>query len=242
MKREYHKRFSDALDREMEMLVFGHAGARVVTFPTRDGRFYDYENWRIVETLRDKIEDGYLQLFCLDSVDGEALYAAHKTPEERLLRHLDYETYVLYELLPFSETLNENPFVITFGCSFGAFHAMNIALKNPVVFDKVVALSGRYDLTLPIGSFRDLFDGFYDDEVYYNTPSHYIPRLADPELLADIKKLDISFAVGEHDAFLQNNREFSEALWSKGIWHHFSVWHGEAHRSRYWRQMAKLYL
>lgn len=149
MKREYYRWRSDALGRDMELLVFGHAGARVITFPTRDGRFYDYENWRIVGAIRDKIEAGYIQLFCLDSVDGESLYAAHRPPAERLQRHLEYETYVLYELLPFSQTLNENPFVITFGCSMGAFHAMNIALKNPATFGKIVSLSGRYDLTLP---------------------------------------------------------------------------------------------
>ena len=242
MKREYYKWRSDALRKDIEFLVFGHTGARVITFPTREGRFFDYENWRIIESLRDKIEAGYLQVFCLDSVDGEALYATHKTPEERLIRHQEYETYVLYELLPFSEMLNDNPFVITFGCSMGAFHAMNITLRNPVTFGKVVALSGRYDLTIPIGSFRDLFDGFYDEKVYYNTPSHYIPRLEDSELLRDIRKLDITFAVGEHDVFLPNNREFSDILWSKDIWHHLSVWHGEAHRSRYWRQRARLYL
>ena len=242
MNREYHKRRSAALNREMEILVFGHAGARVVVFPTRDGRFYDYENWRMVAAIRDKIEGGFIQLFCVDSIDREALYADWKTPEKRIERHLEYEAYIVGEVLPFSETLNANSFVITHGCSMGAYHAMNIALRNPERINKVVALSGRYDQTIPIGSFRDLFDGFYNDEVYYNTPSHYISRLEDPDLLADIRKLDITFTIGEHDVFLKNNKEFSDALWVKGIWHHFSVWQGEAHRPRDWRQMAKLYL
>ncbi len=41
MRRQYHKWFSPSLGREMELLVFGHAGAKVMVFPTREGRFYD---------------------------------------------------------------------------------------------------------------------------------------------------------------------------------------------------------
>jgi hypothetical protein len=37
MHREYHRWFSQRLQRDMEMLVFGHAGAKVIVFPTRDG-------------------------------------------------------------------------------------------------------------------------------------------------------------------------------------------------------------
>jgi len=42
----------------MEFLVFGHAGAKVLIFPTRDGRFYEYEDLRIVDSLRPKIDAG----------------------------------------------------------------------------------------------------------------------------------------------------------------------------------------
>ncbi|MGA2206142.1 MAG: hypothetical protein ABSG10_05370 [Terracidiphilus sp.] len=39
MNREYHKGRSSWLAREMEMLVFGHAGMPVLVFPTMGGRF-----------------------------------------------------------------------------------------------------------------------------------------------------------------------------------------------------------
>ena len=51
IQREYRKWHSSCLNREMELLVFGHAGARVLVLPARMGRFYDYENWRMVEAL-----------------------------------------------------------------------------------------------------------------------------------------------------------------------------------------------
>ena len=43
MHREYHKQFSQHLQRDMELLIFGHGGRAVLFFPTRMARFYDYE-------------------------------------------------------------------------------------------------------------------------------------------------------------------------------------------------------
>jgi esterase/lipase superfamily enzyme len=56
MHREYHRWFSHRLNRDMELLVYGHAGAKVLVFPTRDGNFHEYEDLSIVYTLADKID------------------------------------------------------------------------------------------------------------------------------------------------------------------------------------------
>src|SRR5690349_10551699 len=65
--REYHKWNSICLHRDMELLVFGQAGTPVVFFPTRTARFYDYENWKVIEAMRHRIERGDLQIYCVDS-------------------------------------------------------------------------------------------------------------------------------------------------------------------------------
>ena len=70
MKREYVKWYSPCLQREMELLVFGDAGSPVLFFPTRMGRFYDYENWGLIKALEEKIVSGKNQLYCLDSIDA----------------------------------------------------------------------------------------------------------------------------------------------------------------------------
>ena len=38
------------------------------------------------------------------------------------------------------------------------------------------------------------------------------------------------------------NRQFSESLWRKGIWHALHVWQGRAHSPKYWRKMVELYV
>ncbi len=242
MRRQYYKWFSHNLGREMEILVFGHAGAKVLVFPTREGRFYDYENWGLVDALRGALDGGRIRLFCVDGVDSESLYCRSIPPAARICRHRQYERYILDEVVLFMVSENGVPCLVAHGCSIGAYHAMNLALRHPSQFSKVVALSGRYDLTRRVGPFEDLFGGHYDQEVYFITPNHFLPSLHDPGFLDPIRRLDITLAVGEIDPFHESNRALSRTLADKGVPHRFAVWPGEAHRARYWREMVQQYL
>jgi esterase/lipase superfamily enzyme len=242
MNRQYHKWYSHRLGRDMELLVFGHAGDRVLVFPTRQGRFFDYESWGIVDAVRHRVEAGQLQLFCVDSYDSESLYAAGLAPWDRIARYRSFEQYILCEVLPFSRSLNSDSRLVAHGCSIGAYHAVNIAFRHPTLFQRVVAFSGRYDLTRSYERFPDLFSGHYDTDIYFHTPNHFIPNLHDAELLGKLRSLEIRLIVGGADQFFESNRQLSQALWDKGIWHVFDVWPGEAHKARYWREMTAHYL
>ncbi len=241
MKREYHRWFSPHLNREMELLVFGHAGAKVLVFPTRDGRFYEYENLRLVDTVAHKIKAGQLQLYCVDSIDHESLYCFWKTPADRIRRHIQFEEYILHEVFPLMSSKNPHPCVIAHGCSLGAFHAVNIALRHPQRFRKISAFSGRYDLTYHVEHFRDLFDGYYDDNIYFNTPTHFLPQL-NGSAQKHLRTMEIILTIGKEDPFLQNNHDLSQILVTKGIAHQLYEWSDRAHRGYYWRRMAPLYL
>lgn len=242
MKREYHKWWSPRLDRDMELLVFGHAGAKVLVFPTRGGRFYEYEELRITERLRPKIEAGQLQLFCIDSIDSESFYCWWAHPSGRIARHEQYEAYIIHEVIPLMHRVNPHDCVISHGCSLGAFHAVNIAFRHPHLFKKVAAFSGRYDLTEQVEWFGDLFDGFYNDQIYFHTPTHFLPNLTDETALGHLRAMDIVLVIGEEDPFRGNNEYLSHLLNAKGISHDLHLWHERAHRGYYWRRMAPLYL
>lgn len=222
----------------MDLLLFGKSGARVIVFPTRAGRFFDYENWGLIAALRDKIYSGQLQFCCIDSIDAESFYCDWCPPRDRIARHKQYENYILNEVIPFTYDRNPDSALIAHGCSMGAYHAVNIAMRHPRLFSRVVAFSGRYDLTCGVGSFRDLFDGFYDEDVYFHNPSHFVPNITDPELLDQIRRIQLTIAIGETDSFIENNLQFRDVLHRKGIHPSFHIWSGEAHRARSWREMA----
>jgi esterase/lipase superfamily enzyme len=225
----------------MELLVFGHSGPRILFFPTRAARFYDYENWRVIDAISDKIAAGQYQVICVDSVDHESFYNRDAQPACRIHRHKQYEEYILQEVLPFSLTNNPGSSLFAAGCSLGAYHAANIAFKHPHLFTRVIGMSGRYDLTTPMGVFIDLLDGYRDDDVYFNMPNQYIPNMHDEKMITQLKQLDIIIAIGKEDAFLGDSQYLSDILWKKEIWNALNIWEGEAHKPRFWRKMVQLY-
>jgi len=235
MKRDYHRWYSPRLQRDMELLVFGHAGARVLVFPTSMGKFFEWEDRGMIDVLRASIDYGHIQLYCVDSVDKESWYADWKHALHRGERQTQYDLYVCDEVLPLSRMLNPNPFLIAVGASFGAYHAVNFAFRHPEVVGRVIGLSGIYH----IGGFAE---GIVDRDVYFNSPIDYLANEQDEHRLAKLRNLSIILAVGKDDRLLDSNSRLSEVLWRKNIWHALRVWDGMAHDWPYWAKMLPIYL
>ena len=235
MHRSYHRWFSSTLGRDMELLVFGHAGAPVLVFPTSQGRFYEFEDRQMTDVLQQPLEQGWLQLVCVDSVDAESWYCSWAHPSGRIRRHDQYEQYILNEVVPFVGEYNPNNWWMSLGCSFGAYHALNIALRHPWLFRRTIGLSGRYNM-------RSFMDGYSDDLVYFHTPTDYLQHLHDPQHIEALQQLDIILAVGRDDAGYASNEALSAALWHKNIGNALRVWDGWAHDWPFWSQMMALYI
>jgi esterase/lipase superfamily enzyme len=219
----------------MELLIFGHAGARMLVFPTSMGKFYEWEDRGMAGVLGGQLENGLLQMYCVDSVDEESWYASHKHPGDRAWRHVQYENYLLNEVLPLVYQKNPTPYLIVTGASFGAYHAMNFALRHPDITDRVIAMSGMFNIERWSGSYRD-------DNIYYNSPCLYMPNESDGSRLELLRRLDIILAIGRDDPNIGNNRWFSDVLWGKGIWHSLRIWDGWAHDWPWWQQMIRMYI
>ena len=236
MVREYHKGYSSRLGREMETLLFGHAGLPVVVFPTSCGRFYDFEDRGMVGALAGKIEAGELQLFCVDSVDAESWYNRRAAPRWRVDRQVLYEAYLLHEALPLLRRRNSDPRLQALGCSFGGYHAVNIALRHPDIFSGFVSLSGVFDLTSFLG-------GYYDQQCYYNLPTHYLPNLTDPWFLERFRRNRYVLASGRDDQCLGQNQSLDRILSALEVPHELHVWEARnAHDWPAWQRMAAQYL
>ena len=219
----------------MDMLVFGHAGARVLVFPTSMGRFYEWEDRGMVGALHEGLERGWIQLYCVDSVDEESWYAKHRHPAERAVRHAQYDAYVAHEVMPFTRDRNANPFMIATGASFGAYHAVAFALRHPHLVGRAIGMSGMYDI-------RGMTDGYSDTDVYFANPADFIRNESDHERLEAIRRIDIILAIGHGDPMYEDNQRLSSALWARGIPHAFRVWDGWAHDWPYWHRMIQQYI
>jgi esterase/lipase superfamily enzyme len=185
--------------------------------------------------LGEHLERGWLQMICVDSVDAESWYARWKHPGARAWRNTQYNNYLLHEVLPLSWQINPTPYLITTGASFGAYHALNFALRHPHVVNRVIGMSGIYSV--------DLWnDGFVNDDVYYNDPVLFMPNEHDHERLEAMRRMDIILVAGETDPLRWRTEQISNILWQKNIWHAVRTWDGWSHDWPYWQKMLQLYI
>jgi esterase/lipase superfamily enzyme len=220
----------------MELLVFGHAGPPMLVFPSSMGAFFEYEDRGMVGAVADKLERGALQLFCVSSVDGESWYNRRVHPRDRVRRHLQYEDYILGEVVPLVHHLNHHGAIGVTGCSFGAYHAMVIALRQPYTFTWCVTMSGAFDIT-------QFVDGYFDEDCYFLNPPSFVPNLSDAYYLDQFRRNKFVLVTGEWDICRAANESFSGLLHHKGIPHSLHVWgNGAKHDWPDWQPMAAAYL
>ena len=219
----------------MELLLVGHGGARLLVFPTSMGRFYEWEDRGMMSALGEHLERGWVQGFCVDSVDAESWYNRGVHPHVRARRHAQYDRYILEEVLPFTSHRNANPFLITTGASFGAYHAINLAFRYPQLVGRTIGLSGLYDI-------RQITGGYSDETVYLHNPFEFVVHEHDPWRLEALQRMDIVLAIGHDDPNVEDSRRMSTRLWEKGIGNALRIWDGWAHDWQYWHDMIRQYI
>ena len=160
-------------------------------------------------------------------------------PRHKSIRHQQWNDYVYNEVVPFIKmnTSFDTP-IIACGASFGALHSANLFFKRPDLINGIVAMSGVYDLT-------EYTKGYFDEDVYYNSPAHYMPNLTDHAILEQIRAshhIHLLSGSGAHEA-PDAARNMASILYNKGIWYELDIWGSDmTHDWPTWRKMLPHYL
>lgn len=247
MNIKYYKEYSHHLNRDMEFKVYGHSGQPILIFPCQDGRFYDFENFKMVDTVSDLIEDGVIQLFCCDSMDEESWSAFDKNPRQRILSHERWYHYIVDELVPrilqINYEIDKNHYIngiFTAGCSMGAAHAANFLFRNPDTFKATIALSGYYDSNL-------FFGDYCDDLVYNNVPVKYINGMSyDHPYVEKYRKCKIILCCGQgawEEPAIETTTRMGELLYYKDIPALVDLWGYDVnHDWNWWKIQFRYFL
>ncbi len=236
MQTEYHKWFSPNLNRNMELNVYGQGGFPLLVFPTSMGRFYQYADMGMIEARQEKYERGGLQAFCVDSVDEESWYNKHIPPQDRIIRHMQYDRYLHDEVVPFLRSKNSAPKFAVTGCSFGGYHSANFGLKYPGLVSHIISFGGAFDI-------KQFLGGYYNENAYFNNPIDFIAGTSDNVQLDRYRAQEIVLATGETDICLPQNLRFADVLARKCIPCKLDVWgNGTGHDWPWWQAMAVKYL
>ena len=235
MYREYGQWWSPSLGRTMEFLWFGKFGRPVMLFPTSAGRFFENDDFGLTTSLADKVDNGEIQLFLVDTVNNESWYNKGVHPAVRAARHVQYDNYLRHEVVPYIFNRAQRGDLVVYGASFGAYHASNFAARYPDVVSRAICFSGVFD----IYSFTD---GYWDDNCYFHCPTAYIPNL-DNDWVGRLSRTGGVVATGEHDSIVNKSRDFSNLLWSKGIPNHSEFWGGVfGHDWPWWREHLRRFV
>lgn len=240
MHYELHRWYSHRLGREMPVQVHGHAGAPILIFPTTWGQYFEAYDRGIVEALRPKIDRGHVQVFCVDSVNYDSWYNHRAHPGHRAHYHNQFDAYVRQEVVPFIHAKNANRFLSTFGCSFGAYHAMNFGLRHPDVVTRIFSFSGNYRID-------DFVRGYWDDNCYFHSPLAYMAHMGPSWHLDAIRRQKIVLTTtkhGEVPGLGHATWEMSQTLGRKGVRHDYLIWEHGHHKHDWptWREMAHVYV
>lgn len=244
MEREQVEINAPGLDHPGTVIRYGHFGRPVIAFPSEAGRAWDYENNGMVDAVRPLIDEGRIKLYAVDSYDHIS-WANYSLPtEERAKRHAIYENWILQHVVPTIDADSPgHAGIVATGCSLGAYHAVNFALKRADRFPVAIGLSGNYDPT----SWRGW--GETGEATYLNNPVAYVAG-ADGDHLAWLRRaVQILLVVGEgpfevHPTkSLPGARQLAGVLADKQIPHLLDVWgHDSAHDWPWWRKQIAHHL
>lgn len=238
MRREIQTWWSPSLNKNMEIVCYGSFGPALLLLPTAAADFLEYERFFMIDQVRGLIDAGKLKVYSINSINSESWLNNRMRPEARAIRHQQFNNYVENEVVPFiwNDCQGRVP-IVTSGASFGALHGANMLFRRPDLFAGTIAMSGIYDLKYYAG-------GYYDDNVYFNSPVDYLPNLNEGEHLNALRhKRHIYIVTGKGPYEMPSaTGKISDILRSKGIPHTADYW-GEEWRHDWptWRAMLPIY-
>jgi esterase/lipase superfamily enzyme len=236
MNRNMTELWSDAMGSAGTVISYGHWGRPVLVFPSEQGRAWDFEDNGMVGAVADLIDAGRVKLYCVDSYDAQSWSNKDVDIEERARRHGRYESWILDDVVPWIRAdCGGAAEIATLGCSLGAFHAANFALKRADVFPLALCFSGNYDPASWNGW------GERGMAAYFSNPLDYVAH-ADGDHLDWLRgRVSLLLVCGQGawedtTGSLPSTRQFAALLASKNIRHELDLWgHDVPHDWPSWR-------
>ena len=238
MERRITSWYSHNLGMDMPLVAYGHAGYPLLMFPTAAADFLEYERFHLVNAIRPLIEAGRVRAYSINSVNRYSLLNEQAPPPLKAVLLSRYDRDITDEVLPLIRQDSGGLPPLTTGASLGAYLSANAYFRHPDVLGGTIPMSGSYDV-------RSWFDGYYDDNVYFNNPVQYLQNLDDDYFLPKLRQADAVVILSGQGAYEapERSRQLSGILNWKGIPHHLDIWGPDVnHDWPWWRKMLPYWL
>ena len=180
------------------------------------------------DAIAQLLNEGKIQLFCADSVDGEGVMNGDLPLRRRAEAQEKYFVYLTAELAPRILTLNKaekGTKIWCAGVDLGAYQAVNCRLRRPNLFAGAVGMGGIYDLSRFWGVEND-------DLVLRCSPLLYLQEngIANKLALVKAEENNLILCAGQgayEDDAKADTQALADVLQAQGLPAHLEVWGGD---------------
>ena len=207
-----------------ELIAYGHYGRPVLVFASEGGPAWQMEERGMVGAVAGLLEAGRCKLYCVQSYDMQSWSNRDLPLEARAHAHATFERWILGDVVPWIHgDCGGEQEIAAVGCSLGAFHALNFALKHAERFPLAICMSGNYDPTAWHGW------GERGDALYFNNPVDYVANLEGGHLDWLRSRLSILLVCGQGQwedttGALESTRRMAGLLQAKGLRCEMDLW------------------
>lgn len=232
--------YSNILNKDMRVNIYGTAGLPLLCFPAQNSMANNYEEFGLVNEISDYIDGGRVQMYVVDSNDMESWSNKGGDPAWRTNRQEEYFRFITEELVPYINSRSNSsvpPF--TFGVSMGANHAALTFLRRPDLFSGMLSLSGVFTVSY-------FFDQYCDDTLYFNAPEMFMANLPKDHPYIDLynqKKIIFCIGQGAWEEGLPTYHHLESVFREKGINAWFDYWgHDVDHDWPWWLKQIRYFM
>jgi len=206
------------------VVAYGHWGRPLLAFPSDRGAATDWEGYGMVDAIGGLLETGRVKVYCVTSYDDASWRDDSLSLEERARRHGVYERWITEDVASWiKHDCGDDVEIALAGCSFGAYHAANFALRRADLFPLALCMSGVYDVSVVGGAWER------GNAVYFQNPMDYVAHLYGDHLDWLRSRVSLLLVCGQGQwedttGALDSTRRFAGLLGGQGIRHELDLW------------------
>jgi esterase/lipase superfamily enzyme len=239
---QVHNIHAPGIGADGQVVVHGNWGRPMLWFPAENGNAGEFEREGMRGAIGHLLDAGRVKVYSVDSFDAASWSNDSLPLEERARRHGAFEDWIVNHVAPFIHAdCGGFQEIVLAGCSLGAFHAANTALRRADLFPVAICLSGVYDLS-PVGW------GEQGEAFYFNNPQSYVANLHGDHLNWLRRQLTLVLVCGQGQwedstGALDSTRRFGDLLTGKGLRHDTDIWGWDvAHDWPWWQKQLPHHL
>ena len=94
MHREIQSWYSTSLNKQMEIVEYGHFGPVILLLPTAAADYLQYERFLLIDAIQKYIDSGKVKVYSINSINNESWLNSKMDGRSKVVRHNQFNNYI----------------------------------------------------------------------------------------------------------------------------------------------------